>query len=630
MDKLNSKPADKAHAFIRGGALPLWCSLLLAAMGGVATALAFVPFDWSCCVWFSLMPLLAVLWTGHRGFWGCFGHGWVFGLFYFGVTFWWVNCVGELFEAPWLLFFCGAFVPFMSYLALYPALWAGIVGRWLRPPHPPLPAGAGEKGAWREWSRRDMMGCIAPSVGAAALWTVMEWLRGWVLTGFGWNGLGVALYPGLSLAQWAEWVGVTSLSFLPVLANAVFWCSGRRVLVTVLNAGRACRPWDFYVLVLLMFLLVTGGVLMSWRYAAESVSGREGARKLPVMAVQCCIPQKERFRMPPEEAYALLLRETERGIAEAPMHACAEAVDSGRDTSLVLPVWVVWPESSLGYPVAVEEADGRPLSDGYNARLLFGAEGVPRLRRQVKELGGKDFVLLTGADTWGVAPRGNDWERRSVWNSLGVFEDGFSSFRRADKQHLVPFGEYIPLRDACPVLVDIYASMTGTGMGVGMLPGKGDSPLTVIDPGTGGTVGVIPAVCYEDTLGRQLRRFARPGAQVIVNVTNDGWFLRSSAGRQHARNAAFRAIELRRPLIRAANTGLTAAFASNGAVIGELRDADGSPFGSGALLSELPIEQDMGLTLYARAGDWAVAACLLLAALCCRANARRRRLQASS
>ncbi len=163
-----------------------------------------------------------------------------------------------------------------------------------------------------------------------------------------------------------------------------------------------------------------------------------------------------------------------------------------------------------------------------------------------------------------------------------------------------------------------------------MLPGKGDSPLPVIDPGTGGTVGVIPAVCYEDTLGRQLRRFARPGAQVIVNVTNDGWFLRSSAGRQHARNAAFRAIELRRPLIRAANTGLTAAFASNGAVIGELRDADGSPFGSGALLSELPIEQDMGLTLYARAGDWAVAACLLLAALCCRANARRRRLQASS
>ena len=132
-------------------------------------------------------------------------------------------------------------------------------------------------------------------------------------------------------------------------------------------------------------------------------------------------------------------------------------------------------------------------------------------------------------------------------------------------------------------------------------------------PSYGAEVGIIPAVCYEDTVGAVLTKFVRRGPQVIVNVSNDGWFRRSACGEQQARNAAFRCIELRRPMVRAANMGVCTALAPNGASINELRDADGQPWLAGYSYGLLPVDKDAPLTLYAQWGDWAVALCALLA-----------------
>ncbi len=608
-------------------AMSRWAALLLASLGGTLTAFSFIPFDWSFFVWVSLIPLLAVLWEARRGFWGCFGYGWIFGLFYFGITFWWVNSVGELFEVPPLMFFGGAYLPFMAYLALYPALWAGIVGTCLRPQYVPCPASvAGKTGkeTWKAWCGQDARNSVVPVIGAASLWGVTEWLRGWVMTGFGWNGLGVALYPGLSLAQWAEWVGVVALSFLPVLTNGVFMCVGRRILTVALHTGKAGRPWDFYALALFLFALVMGGVCLSQRYAFNSVMERNEVQKLPVMAVQGNIPQKERFVMSPTAVCEYMLKLTENGLEEAQRKAFAEAMRTGRDTERVLPVWVLWPESSLARPICADSRTAEPLPDLFNQQFLFGKKGIPDVRREFRKMGGENFVLLTGGDVLELEETTNGREVENFRNSLVVFEKDLESARYANKQHLVPFGEYVPLSDVCPILMDIYASFSGAPIALGMTPGEGCEPMEIAVPGSDKRVNVIPAVCYEDTLGRLLRRFARPGAQVIVNVTNDGWFLQSCAGRQHARNAAFRAIELRRSLIHAANTGLTVAYAPNGAVIDELKGEDGSQFEAGTLTVELPIDRNAPMTLYAMAGDWAVCVCLIVGGVCCFANRRKR------
>ncbi len=604
------------------GRLARWlgAAALSAAAGGLA-ALAFIPFDWGFLVWIALLPMLAVLWGQRRGFWGSFGYGWIFGLAFFGVSFAWLFSVGDLFEVPRSLFLGGVYFPFMGYLALYPALWAGVTGKWLRPRRPAepvnLPAHERRK-AWNAWSLADLKCCALPCVGTAAVWVVTEWMRGNLLTGFAWNGLGVALYDGLSLAQWAEFVGVTALSFLPVLANAVLWCSGRRVGLMVMREGRRGMPWDFYALALLLFALFLGGMALGRRHAPEAAFGAPETLRLPVLAVQGNIAQAERFRMSPERAYGLMLAQTARGIDAMQRQAFRRAMETGRDVERTTPAWVVWPESSLGAPVLVEE-EGRVLDDVYNDRMLFGKQGIPRLRKQA---GGADFTLLTGADVLQLRRGEQGWERVNRWNSLAVFEGGLASMRHADKRHLVPFGEYIPLKKELPWLADIYASMAGYAMGDGMIPGEGGEPLSVTVPGSEESVGVIPAVCYEDSVGGLLREFARPGPQVIVNATNDGWFLTSWANEQQARQAAFRCIELRRPMIRAANTGLTVAFAANGAVLADLRDEAGSPFLEGSLSVVLPVDRKAGLTLYAVAGDWAVAVCALLAWFCCWMNGR--------
>lgn len=608
-----------------GKAMPRWVALLLAMLGGTLTAFAFIPFDWSFLVWVSLIPLLSVLWTARRGFWGSFGYGWIFGLFYFGITFWWVNSVGELFEVPLMMFFCGAYLPFMAYLALYPALWAGIVGTWLRPKYARCPEnvrGKEWRESWKEWGWRDVRLSIVPVLGAASLWVVTEWLRGWVMTGFGWNGLGVALYSGLSLAQWAEWIGVVALSFLPVLTNGVLMCVGRRVLTVTWHGGKVSRPWDFYALALVLFTLVIGGVFLSQRYAFKSIMAQDDAQKLPVMAVQGNIPQKERFSMPPLSVCEYLLSLTEDGLMDAQRKAFARAMESGRDTERVLPAWVIWPESSLARPIYADARTAKPMLDFFNQSFLFGKNGIPKVRNDFRKMGGENFVLLSGGDVVELEEVANEQKVKNIRNSLVVFDDGLESARYVNKQHLVPFGEYVPLSDVCPLLMDIYASFSGSPISLGMTPGEGNEPIEIAVPGSDKCVNVIPAVCYEDTLGRLLRRFARHGAQVIVNVTNDGWFLQSCAGRQHARNAAFRAIELRRSLIHAANTGLTVAYAPNGAVIDELKGEDGSPFEAGTLTVELPIDRKASMTLYAVAGDWAVWVCLVAFGVCCVVNRR--------
>ena len=132
-------------------------------------------------------------------------------------------------------------------------------------------------------------------------------------------------------------------------------------------------------------------------------------------------------------------------------------------------------------------------------------------------------------------------------------------------------------------------------------------------------IGAIPTVCFEDSVPRLTRKFVRPGPQVIVNVTNDGWFKNSPAAAQHFANARFRAIELRRPMLRCANSGVSAALDATGSTAhpdtGEpqiLVDENGSHFTRGSLLTEIDVPLQPLVSLYAVIGYWGVIVLSLL------------------
>ncbi len=606
-----------------------WWKRWLACIGGGAfMSLAFPPVDWSGIVWVGLMPLLTVLWLERGGFWRSFFSGWLYGMGMYGTSFSWITEVGNTFQIPQPIFLAVAFLPLMSLYALLPALWAGVAGTLLCPATVPLPSCAEKtqeerKFIWGKWALADIVSALRCAVGAGALWACIDWLRGQGTLGFSWNTLGMGLYKGLSLAQWAEYTGTAALSFIPVFATVILWCAFRRTYLYFKGTGTTagCRPWDFYLAVGFLMVLFTGGMWMSQSNSPTALFRKESVLKLPVMAVQLNQNQSERIAegRGGDVQDGMYLRETMSAF-HAVQQKMVERAHRHPELGIIqqLPVWVVWPESATGHPFWLQEETRHRFRDAANAASLLGSSGLPLLHKLVGEMGGQPFVLFTGIDEILIRQE-KDGRMRPVgmMNSMAVFPNAtFEDMLTASKQHLMPFGEYIPYAEEIEWIGRSYTQITGTQVGEGIRPGTGSEPLMVPVPGTEETIGVIPAICYEDTVGFKLPKFVRPGAQVIVNISNDGWFNLSACGEQQARSAAFRCIELRRPMVRAANMGVCCAIAPNGAPIDELRKADGSPHLPGYSYALMPVDKNAGVTLYALLGDWAIALCALVVLAC--------------
>ncbi len=602
-----------------------WARCITCIGSGAFMALAFPPVDWAGIVWVGLLPLLSVLWVEKGGFWRSFRAGWLYGMGMYGVSCSWICEVGKVFNIPQPLFLAVAFLPLMAYYSVLPGLWAGVVGTLLRPNTARLPDCADQpqekrKELWGSWAVADLLSTLRCALGAGALWVCIDWLRGQGTLGFSWNTLGMALHDGLSMAQWAEFVGTAALSFIPVFTAVILWGALRRTYLHFKGTGVGCRPWDFYAAVVFLFGLFSVGMVLSQNYSPKSLFRKDSVLELPVMAVQLNQDQSERIAEGRGGAVqnGMYLRETMSAF-NAIQRETVERAMKHPDLGIIqkLPVWVVWPESAMGYPFWLEEGSLNRYPDAANATSIFSNEGLPMLMELVGQMGGHPFVLFTGADE--VLLRQENGHPRPVGmlNSMAVIPNaGFEGMLTASKQHLMPFGEYIPYAEEIEWIGRTYSQITGTQVGEGIRRGTGSEPLMVPVPGTDELIGVIPAVCYEDTVGFLLPKFVRKGPQVIVNVSNDGWFNFSACGEQQARAASFRCIELRRPMVRAANRGLTCLIAPNGAPIDELRKADGKPHLAGYSYGLLPVDRNAGLTLYAMLGDWAVALCALIALAC--------------
>jgi len=228
---------------------------------------------------------------------------------------------------------------------------------------------------------------------------------------------------------------------------------------------------------------------------------------------------------------------------------------------------VVWPESALPFYL-----QGEPL---YAAR-------VKGLAVELKS------SLITGSP----AIERDGGALRNLNSAFLIGPDGVVA-GRSDKLHLVPFGEYVPLASLLPFVNKLVA-------GVGdFSPGKSATPLAT----SGGKVGTL--ICFEGIFPEVARRYVAAGSTLLVNITNDAWFGNSSAPYQHLSMTVFRAVENRVPLVRAANTGISAVVDSKGHIHGM------TPLFEEATLSG-EVHRGEGGSFYTRYGDLFALSCTLL------------------
>src|SRR5215831_5520021 len=533
---------------------------LAAICSGLLYAGCFAPFNLTWFCWIALTPLIAAIWFSGRQS----RHPWlrnlllgyVAGLTFFWAVFFWLTTVTIL----------GWFV-LEFYMAIYFAIWALFCGL-LRPRLPNRRSVAASK-----W---DQMLAQARTVAApaqspwtkstnnlrlalllAAAWTTVEWLRGWVFSGFGWNGLGVALHENWPLIQIAELTGVAGLSFMVAFANVIVITTAYRLVVEART--RMMRPhFDFTVT---MAAIV--GVLV---FGLRATQVSPPTKPFRVAAVQSNVPQNQKF----DPQFTRKIFDQYQRLSEIALHSNPP------------PDLLLWPESSMPGPVLAD-----PESHRFVADLAASSE--------------VDILLGT-----------IDEENGNVYNAALLVSDGGEQVQVYRKLHLVPFGEYVPGRHRVPLLARIVGDQVPADF-------KAGKTHTVFEL-TNRDVKVAPLICFEDTIGELTRQFVLPsetnlGANLLVDITNDGWFLRSAGSHQHLANAIFRCVETRRPMVRAANTGVTCFVNEFGRVTQKLQDDMGSTFTEGVLTGEVKVPTEHDLTFYVLHGELFAKICVAVTAI---------------
>jgi len=492
--------------------------LFLSLSSALLYILATPPVDLSLLGWVCLAPLIAAA-VGAGSSKVAFKYGLVSGLAAsLGLYYWLVYTMSTFGGLPYAVSFF-LFLLLAAFLALYWAFFAFFAHLFSKENYP----------LW----------LFLP-----LLWVGLEYLRGWLFTGFPWALLGYTQHESHNVIQVAEFTGVYGVSGLLVLVSVLFYkgWSGFK------SSGRF--PLKETIVILLLVTADAG-------YGFFKVNSFEpSGRALKVALVQGNISQDQKWQEGLQsETLDIYDRLSRAALAEA-----------GR---LDL---IVWPETAVPFyfqqPGALRS---RLLNsvESLDVPLLFGS---PAYRME-----GKGFTYLNSAFLLDTSGRGTT-----------------KALDRYDKLHLVPFGEYVPLKK----LLFFVSKLTE---GVGDFS-AGEGVKSLVLKTQSGDVALGPLICYEGIFPNLVRQFVKGGADVLVNITNDAWYGRSSAPYQHLSAASFRAVENGIYLLRAANTGITAIVDPLGRVV---KSTD--LFAEGQLGGEVYISGKK--TVYTRFGDiFAIAA----------------------
>lgn len=437
---------------------------------------------------------------------------------------------------------------------LHHVTWVGlillgpVVGAWI---------GVWFVAAWWAVPRmlgRQTMTRLVVLVALAAAWVLVEWTRTWLLSGFPWLPLAASQWERSSILQIAAFTGASGVSFVLVAMNIGFATMAHSLLAEREGGLNFRRPEFLFAMFLLMICLSL--------HMQEAFNRREFSAPLARVAfVQPYIPQDVKWD--PAKGPGIL------NVLESTTLAAAATG----------PELILWPEASTPWAVKGDDnarAFVESLAQRAGAPLLLGSIAVESPDRPEERWFNAAFAVdpITGVQTSYYA-----------------------------KRHLVPFGEYVPLR---PVLGWLKKFVP---IGDDFTRGPDSSPLIISLGGRSLTVG--PLICYEDIFPDLARRSVLAGSDFLAVLTNNAWYGEGGSATQHASHSVLRAVETRRPVLRCGNGGWSGWIDEFGVVRATLRNDAGSVYFRGT--QTLNVTRDVRWigrnTFYVEHGDWFVAAC---------------------
>lgn len=472
--------------------------------------------------------------------------------------------------------------------------WLGVLW-WLCLPYPPL--------IWIGWLALSIyLGSLFPLwmalcrvavhrlhwpviVAAPVMWVGIDYLRAYLLTGFSMGALAHSQVGWIALIQVSDLVGEFGVTFLVMFVAA---CLGRMLPLE----GRRRAVWPLVPAGVAMAIVLAYG---AWRTAAPATE--PGGR---VALIQCSIDTK----LDPEPDTP------ERAMRQGVMLSRRAVRDHG---PLDL---IVWPETMYVNPIVSSTPDAPvpPDCDWTMEQWQARLKQAPEDQRRVTAMMAAEFnaSLLLGLDALHYTA-----ERIDRYNAAALYQPDGKIQGIYRKTHPVMFGEYIPFAQYVPWLHRL------TPLAVGLTPGREPNLFTA------GRMRLAPSICYESVLSRivcgHVRRLRDRGEDpnVLVNLTNDGWFWGSSELDMHLTCGVFRAVECRMPMLIAANTGFSASIASDGRIL-----ARGPRRAPDVVLADVRL--DHRKSLYLVWGDWFAGGCSLACLLAAIVGLWRRKRKAAS
>lgn len=403
---------------------------------------------------------------------------------------------------------------------------------------------------------------------APVVWTALEYLRTYLLTGFPWGLLGSTQYSFLPLIQIAEWTGVYGVSFLVVMGNA--W------LFEVIYSVRQKREHLKMTEAALPLVILTAAFFYGGTFFAYPERKAEQSELVSTTDVEIFMPTPSPKKKVDEKTIRVAViqgnipqdikldNEFEGFIRDEYGRLTRDEVKKEK-----LDI-VIWPETAIPTYVRYDVDSIRFFSDlmrDIQTPLLFGSSDAKKIDPA------QEFTP----------------SNRAYSNAAFLLMPGKEFDQHYNKIHLVPFGEYVPwirwlpfLRKATPI-EDVYTpSREYTVFNFAL-------PFSVV-------------ICFEDVFPNLVRQFVKSGAQWLVNLTNDGWFRNSTAPMQHAVLALFRCVENRVWMVRSTNTGVSCFIDPTGRITRQVEDAHGKNIWLQGTASET-IHPGPKITFYTRHGD---------------------------
>ena len=446
-----------------------------------------------------------------------------------------------------------------------------------------------------------------------AVWTSLEFLRAWVMTGFAWYFLGHSQYRWIELIQIADITGVYGITYLTAMSSAIIseFIPDSMFAKPGFETPRLMSGVQRFVAATTCALLVLAAVIYGWqRQQSPNVT------KGPVIAlIQGHFPPEKKHN----DGYSIEIVRVHDLLT--------------RRAAEQQPDLIVWPESMWPSPTWTEDPEmtdrqimefiaakryARPEQSGEWLDFFRKMMTEETLVNRSQEFG---TTILFGHTAFSATPTGI-----REYNSASFVRPDLGYVGRYDKMHCVVFGEYTPLKSVFPFLSQFRPP--------GMSELESGTAPQVFESGG---IRYAPAICFEDTVPRVIRRIVNHDSNgtappdVLVNMTNDGWFRGSSELDQHLITALFRCVETRRPMVRAVNGGISAFIDSSGRIRdpesfllmtssagfdGEFREVKsmidpetGRWYRecSGVLMGQLPL--DGRQTIYLQYGDWFAMLC---------------------